>query len=181
MFYVLFALAILSRFLPHPPNFAAIGALGLFAGCYLSGKRSWLLPVAAMFVSDLVGQAFGIPGMGFYHPISMLAVYVGFAASACIGRQLQSRLNPRNLYGAAILSSTVFFLISNLGVYLAGNWSGTAHSLTSCYVAAIPFFGATLAGDLLYVTLMFGLYELSNRYEWDHSDHRRAFVPVRRR
>ena len=49
---ILFAIAL--RLLPHPPNFSPIGAIGLFAGCYLSLKRFWIIPIVALFVSDFV-------------------------------------------------------------------------------------------------------------------------------
>jgi hypothetical protein len=35
--------------------------------------------------------------------------------------------------------------------------------LLSCYVAAIPFFGRTLASDLIFTAVMFGLYAWLSR------------------
>jgi len=87
MFYVLVLLAVLTRLIPHPPNFACIGALGLFAGCYMKGRIAPLIPLAAMLASDVLGHMLKIDGMGFYSPIAMVGVYAGFglplASDAC--------------------------------------------------------------------------------------------------
>ena len=73
---VLFAVAL--RLVPHPPNFSPIGAIGLFAGCYLSLKRFWLIPIVALFISDYF--------LGFYNVVLMTTVYISFLISAIIGK-----------------------------------------------------------------------------------------------
>src|SRR3990170_1198086 len=67
------------RLLPHPPNFAPIAALALFAGVYAAKISRWylLLPLAAMLVSDLF--------VGFYEPRTMAVVYGSFFAICLIG------------------------------------------------------------------------------------------------
>src|SRR5438046_2021568 len=48
-------LAALSRLLPHPPNVTPIAAMALFAGAHFRNWRiAFLMPIAAMFLSDLV-------------------------------------------------------------------------------------------------------------------------------
>jgi hypothetical protein len=39
----------------------------------------------------------------------------------------------------------------------------TGEGLLTCYIAAIPFFWNTLAGDLIFVTLLFGAFEWAQR------------------
>ncbi|HET7259019.1 MAG TPA: DUF6580 family putative transport protein, partial [Candidatus Acidoferrum sp.] len=39
----------------------------------------------------------------------------------------------------------------------------TSAGLLSCYVAGIPFFWNTLAGDVLYASLLFGGFALAER------------------
>ena len=56
---IVFAVAL--RLVPHPPNFSPIGAIGLFSGCYFCLKRSWLIPIIALLISDFI--------LGFYNPI----------------------------------------------------------------------------------------------------------------
>ncbi len=43
-----------SRLLPHPPNLVAMGAIGLYAGARLPRRWAWVIPIAAMALSDLV-------------------------------------------------------------------------------------------------------------------------------
>ncbi len=150
---ILIVLVSAARLLPHPSNFTPVGALGLFAGSYLGLRRYWLVPVAALLVSDVF--------IGFYHPVAMLFVYLAFTACALLGHVLLSaRRNVLRIGCAAFLSAVLFFLVSNLGVWLAGqyyplSWVG----LWQCYAMALPFFGNTLFGDVFYVTILFGIYE----------------------
>lgn len=161
MIYLLTLLAAASRFLPHPPNFACLGALGLFAGCYVVGKRAYLIPLAALLISDVVGHFAGFPGMGFYNLTAMAAVYSGMLLSVPIGRCLQSGNRWVRVPLAALTASTVFFVVSNLGVWMTPWYPSTMSGLMACFASAIPFFGNTLAGDFFFVALMFGAYELS--------------------
>src|SRR5512134_3643788 len=61
MVFVLIVLAAASRLLPHPPNFAPVAAIGLFAGAMIGRRAGWLVPFVALLASDLV--------LGFYHPV----------------------------------------------------------------------------------------------------------------
>jgi len=143
----LVALAAFSRLIPHPPNLAAVGAVGLFAGASLGHKwLSLLVPLAAMFLSDLV---LGLSWMSFviYGAMSLYVVAGWWAGS---GIQL-GRLVVASLFGSAM-----FFLITNFACW----WAMYEHSsagLMTCYVAAIPFFQNTLLGDLVYSTALFGV------------------------
>jgi len=161
MFYVLIAVVAVSRFLPHPPNVACVAALGLFAGCYLNGRRAYLVPLAAMFGSDVVGHLFGLPGMGFYTPLTMALVYTGVMCAVPIGRWMKDRQSKLRLPAGSIAASTVFFLLSNFGVWLGGWYPLTVAGLAACYTSAIPFFGYTIAGDLCFTLLLFGSWEYS--------------------
>lgn len=156
--FLLVILAALSRLVPHPPNFTPIGALGLFAGAYIAMRRYWLVPLAALLISDIL--------IGFYHPATMLSVYLAFIFCAVLGRIVL--LEKRNVFrvGATTLSaSVIFFIVSNFGDWLSGiNYPVTWEGLVTCYVMAIPFFGNTVLGDLFYVALLFGTYEMARAW-----------------
>lgn len=170
MFYLLILAAAATRLFPHPPNVACIGAVGLFAGCYLSGKRAYLVPLAALLLSDIAGHMLKIPGMGFYQPLTMASVYLGAVAAVPVGRWLSSR---KQLWfrapAGSLMASTAFFLISNFGVWLGGWYTFTLAGFLSCYINAIPFFGYTLAGDLLFTGVLFGSFELSKSFSLQRS------------
>lgn len=150
-------LAVVSRLLPHPPNFTPLAAVGLFAGAYLGARKFWLVPISALLVSDMV--------IGFYPPVVMVFVYGAFILCAYIGRAfLHERRSLLRLGGAALSGAVIFFILSNLGDWLSGlNYPLTQDGLLDCYVMAIPFFRNTLLGDLFYVACLFGVYEMCSR------------------
>lgn len=143
------------RLLPHPPNFESIGAIALFAGAHLDDKR-WaiILPLAALFLSDAV--------IGFH--AQMPIVYGTFALVVWLGFFLRERRTALKITGAALAASTLFFVITNFGVWaFDGLYPRTFEGLVVCYVAAIPFFGNTLAGTVFYVVLLFGGFALAEQ------------------
>jgi len=141
------------RLAPHPPNFTPIGAMALFSGAYLG--RKWLAfaaPLAALLLSDAV--------LGFYR--GMDVVYPAVALVVMIGWWVSSRRSALRIGAAAVASSVSFFLLTNLGMWLfSGIYPRDVAGLEACFVAAIPFFQNTLAGDLFYAALLFGGFRLA--------------------
>jgi uncharacterized membrane protein len=152
--YSLITLGIISRLIPHPANFVPLGALALFSGTYLSKKTSLLIPLSAMFISDIF--------LGFHK--TMPFVYGSFILIALLGRLLQNRVSPKNVLTTTLFGSIIFFLITNFGVWLQ-SYNGvyayphTWQGLIQCYTMAIPFFRISLTADLIYSTAFFGAYE----------------------
>ncbi|MFL6786916.1 MAG: DUF6580 family putative transport protein [Sphingomicrobium sp.] len=141
------------RLVPHPPNFTPIGAMALFSGAYL-GKRpvAFAAPLGALLLSDLV--------LGFYH--GQPTVYFSVALIVMIGMVALGRVSPVRVGAAAIVSSILFFVITNFGMWLfSGFYPRTLGGLEACYVAAIPFFQNTIAGDLFYAALLFGGFRIA--------------------
>ena len=151
--YFLIVLGVIARLFPHPWNFTPIGALGLFAGANCHRRIAWLVPLCALLIADLM--------IGFYTPIVMACVYIGFLAGPLIGRLLLSRRRSvLRVGGAVVVSSTIFFGLSNFGVWLSGMYPLTLNGLIEAYVLAIPFYGALLVGDAFYATILFGGQEM---------------------
>lgn len=143
------------RLVPHPPNFTPIGAMALFSGAYL-GRRgiAFAAPVAAMVLSDAV--------IGFHSGIAF--VYAGVALIVLLGSVALSQRTPLRIGAAAVAGSVIFFLISNFATWLlSGMYPLNVSGLAACYVAAIPFFQNTVAGDLFYAALLFGGFALLER------------------
>ena len=143
------------RLVPHPPNFSPIDAMALFSGAYL-GRRAlaFVAPLAALLLSDIV--------LGFYH--GMATVYATVALIVVIGWWLSSRRTPLRIGAAAVESAVLFFVITNFGMWLfSGFYPLTGAGLAACYVAAIPFFQNTVAGDLFYTVLLFGGFAVAER------------------
>jgi hypothetical protein len=154
LFAAIFAAAAL-RLVPHPPNFAPIAAMALFAGAQMPRKTlSFIAPFAALLLSDAV--------IGFYSGAGF--VYFSFAATVLIGWAIASRKSPLTIALASISSSVLFFVVTNFGVWTSGTmYPHSLAGLENCYVAAIPFFRNTLAGDLVYAALLFGGFALAER------------------
>jgi hypothetical protein len=156
---VLVGLAVACRLLSpvfHIWNFVPAGAVALYAGSRLPRRWAWAVPLAAMFLSDLILND------GDRYPIFSLArwtVYGTLAATTLLGRVARSpRVRPWMLPGLGVSASVLFFVTTNFATWAEGQlypmtWSG----LTTCYVMAIPFFWNTLAADLLGTCVLFGL------------------------
>ena len=141
-------LGAVARLLPHPPNFTPVGGASLFAGARLPGWLAYLLPILVMAATD--------PLVGGYSR-STPYVYTSFLISVWIGRRLRSTENPIRIGGAALLCSLQFFFITNFGVFLRA-YPHTLAGFMKCYTFALPFFGRTLAGDLITTAVLFGLH-----------------------
>ena len=154
------------------PNFAPVAGLALFAGYFF---RSWLvaaaLPIITMIASDLV--------IGGYDWRMMLVVYGALTAPVALRPLLRKYLSlePRQgvgpvtatfgLVGCCLLSSIFFYLLTNFAWWpwsemYSKDWSG----LTACYVAGLPFFKYTLAGDLLFGGALFCGYAFAIQFGW---------------
>jgi hypothetical protein len=143
------------RLVPHPPNFAPVGATSVFAGRTMRLGSGMALTLAVMLISDFaLGMLKGIPAFNMVTPF----VYAGFVVQFLLGRWL--RAVRGGAIGAALLGSVGFFVLSNFGVWVKGSYGLTLSGLAACYVAAIPFFGGTLAGDVVWTVV------LSVAYRW---------------
>ncbi len=150
-------LSALGRLVPHAPNVTPLGGSCLFAGSKLSGLLAYLLPLVVMLVTD--------PFVGGYTWLSPL-VYACFLINVFIGRTLLRNATAVRVGAAAFLCSLQFFVFT-----VGGGWviAGLRHSafytpgfagLMKSYALALPFWGRTLAGDLLFSAAIFGMYAL---------------------
>ena len=147
-------LGALIRFTQHW-NFAPVGAMSLFAGARLRGWRAYALPLALMAITD--------PLLGGYS-IATPLVYASFLINVWIGTRLRQSESPLAIGGAALAGAVQFFLLTNLPWLCpsCGYPAGFAGVLAS-YVAGVPFFWRTLASDLVYSGVFFGLYAWLSR------------------
>lgn len=154
--------AALMRLLPHPPNFAPIAAIALLGGAlYADKKTAFIVPIAAMLLSDLF-----LPDHG-----TKWAVYLAFMLIVVIGFTLRERLRVSSLMLASLTSSILFFLLTNFAVWLGSPYyPQDIAGLLACLWAGVPFysndiFGSfflnTIMGDLFFTGLLFGAYHIA--------------------
>lgn len=143
-------LAAVMRLLPHPANIAPITALALFGGSHFKGARVFIIPLLAMFLSDVF--------LGFHSTIPY--VYGSFLLIVLIGKLLEKKQTFTRILGASITSSLFFFFITNFGVWATGTmYTKDMSGLMTSYLMGIPFLRNTFIGDLLYTFAFFYGYQ----------------------
>lgn len=155
---ILITIAALSRLLPHLPNFSPIAAIALFGGAFFSNRlMAFLVPFAALIISDMF--------LDRYPMAEMLPVYGSFALVVMLGFNLQNNKSIPRIAGLSLLSSVMFYLITNLVfLYPEGSvnmmYPHTFAGMMESYTMAIPFFQNTLMGDLFFTSSLFVSYYL---------------------
>jgi len=152
LFITLFiTVAALMRLIPHPPNFVPITAIAIFAGVKFNNiKIAYAIPISIMLISDLF--------IGFY-TISLF-VYLAFILIITYSSFIK-KYSIKNI----ILSSVIFFIITNFGVWLMGGYPKSIEGLVLCYTMAIPFFTNSIIADLFFSAILYyGFEQIEKRY-----------------
>jgi hypothetical protein len=148
-------LAAALRIAPHPWNFTPVGAMALFSGAVVRDRRlAFLFPLLALLAGDLLIA---------FHKLLPL-VYASSLLSVAIGMWLRDRRTAPRIAAMTVLGAIQFFVITNLGVWaFLDSFPLTAGGLVACYIAGIPLFWNTLAGDAFYGVLLFGGFALAEQ------------------
>jgi hypothetical protein len=156
--FILILLAAFSRLIPHAPNFTPIISLALFAGTYLQKKYAFVVPIAAMLMSDLL--------IGLYDPISMAFVYGSFLLIVTLGFMGRQKVSVARVAGLSFAGALLFFIVTNFGVWVVANsmYPKTLAGLIECYVMGIPFFRNTIISAFIYSAVLFGVYEAAEKF-----------------
>jgi len=165
----LIALIIIARMIPHVPNFTPVGAVILIAAIYLKGKNRWLVPLIGMLISDIF--------IGVYHLPIMISVYASLVMIYLVGLWIKKNRNFINNLTGILSASLLFFIITNFTVWYFGTWY--AHDLSGlylCYLMAIPFFKATLTGNLFYFAIIATAFELLLITKKKHIRHKITYI-----
>lgn len=162
IFLGLIGIAMVTRIIPHAPNFTAVGAAAIFGGyMFKENWKAFLAPLLAMFLSDLfinniIYAQFSDGFMWFTG--GFVFIYGAIALSTLLARLNKSSNNRiLNIATSAVGSAIIFYLLTNLGVWLsnpmyAPNFAGLMQS----YAAGLPFLLNSVTSTLLYSAVMFG-------------------------
>jgi hypothetical protein len=157
----------LSRLLPHPSNFTAIGAIALFGGAYLTNRYlAILVPVIAVWFSDIVlnNTVYAQAGQFVWFYEGAWLQYLSTALCAVLGIVMMKRVNAPRFIGSSVATALLFFVITNLGVwYGSAMYSKSLGGLMQCYIAGVPFLGWAVLGNLFFGAILFGGFELAGR------------------
>ena len=139
-------------------NFTPIIAVSLFAGAkFKDNKVAFLLPMFLLFITDAT-LAY-LNNFDVFHS-TFLFTYGSIFLIILLGKLLgKEEFNIVKTTGFSLLSSLLFFIITNFGTWLFGNlytlnWQG----LVECFVKAIPFSQYSWLTDLFYVITLFSIY-----------------------
>ena len=144
-------MAIMSRLVPHPPNFAPITGIALFSSKKINNRLLGVfLPIVPLFISDLF---IGISFINIFVYLSYVIIY------------LLGSISPKIDVKTVFLSSVIFFILTNLGVWYLG-YPKNIEGLITCFTLAIPFFVNTILGDLFYSFILFRSYKAAERIKY---------------
>jgi len=164
IFFGLIAVTVgLRLYFQYLPNFAPVAAVAMFAGYYFTSRRvAFLVPMISMLITDSI--------IGSYQPLLMVTVYSLLLVPVLMRSWLRSSFDlssektsaiqaTTGLLGSALIASILFFLGTNVATWWVTPWyPRTLEGLSACVTAGIPFFRYTLAGDVVFGTLLFGGY-----------------------
>jgi hypothetical protein len=149
-------LALVSRLVPHPWHFTAVGGSLLYFGARRPLRQAFI-PVGLMALSDfyLTTRVYHLPfRVGDY-----TLTWMWYAAAIVLGSiLLRKKTSVTRVLSAAALSSTSFFVVSNFAVWSHfGTYPHTLAGLIACYIAALPFYPNDLMSTTLVTGLAFGM------------------------
>jgi len=126
-----------SRFVPHPPNFTSLLALSFYIPAIL-GVRFLPMLIISFIITDLI--------IGF-HSVTLFTwgsiLLIGLMSKFFIA-------NSKTRISGVLIGASLFFVITNFGVWSMGSYGYTLEGLIACYTLAIPFFGNTIAGTIIF-------------------------------
>ena len=137
-----------SRFIPHPPNFTSLLALSFYVPVAL-GQRYIPSLLISFLVTDLV--------IGFHSTI--IFTWGSVLIIGLVSRYFVSSILVR-IFGA-LIGATIFYIITNFGVWIGGSYSNDLVGLATCYILALPFFGYTLVSTIIFSTIIETVYKFS--------------------
>lgn len=161
-FGLLILAASLYRVWPDRPfGFAPQWAMAIFGGAVIKNKKlAFLFPLLSIFISDTIYQLMFRNGAsqiwGFYE--GQWSNYILFGALTVFGVMIR-KISWVKIIGASFAAPTVYFLISNLLVWMGGG-GYQRPTLWAAYVDGIPFYQMSLVSTLIFSGILFGCYFL---------------------
>lgn len=161
-------------------NFAPVAAVALCGAVFLSRRLAVVLPLAILFISDVI-----LNFVHYHKPLFTLEIiprYLALLLIVMLGMRLRGRVRLPGLLAASFVGSIIFYVITNTGSW----WSEPAYAKTfSGWIQALTvglpgwpstwwFYRHTLLSDMLFTLLFVGCMGLTRR-------HGEVFAPARSR
>ena len=149
-------------------NFSPVAAIALCGAVYLPKRVGIALPLAMLFASDLVLNAFyQVPLFTF----EILPRYLALVLITGLGFAIRDRARLPQMIGASFIGSLLFYVITNTGSWLAEPaYAKTAAGWVQALTTGLPgwpstwwFYRQTLLSDLIFTLLFVGCMSLRAR------------------
>ena len=145
LFYFFFftILLVISRLIPHPPNFTPILATAIIAPLLIKDRLYGMsIPIIAMFISDFI--------IGFH--TYQFVVYTSVLAISLLAPMRKNF----SMFGIMAIGGSIwFFITTNFAVWVIwDHYPKTFEGLITCYTLAIPFFKNTIISTFLFTSLL---------------------------
>jgi hypothetical protein len=160
---------VLAAHVPQLSNFAPLMALAFCGGVYFRRSWMWLVPFAALVISDLYLDHYYSVAFGYHWSWGGPIVRgLCFAAGIILGTEIAGRRSWATLLGGSLAASLLFYLVTNTASFigdafypqtLAGWWQALTIGHPQ-FPSTLYFFRNTLASDLIFT----GLFALAMEY-----------------
>lgn len=164
-------------------NFSPLAAIALCGAIYLPRRIAFVLPLAALLVSDLLINArYGVALVS----LEMLPRYLALGLVAGLGWMLRREPRAPLIMGASVLGSVSFFLVTNTASWLAepryaksfGGWfEALTTGLPGVHPTTLEFFRNTLASDVMFTALFVSCMALQQWHARATALHEREPAP----
>ena len=154
---------------PDLSNFSPIMALAFCSGVYFQRRWLWIIPVAALLLSDLYINYYYATTYRYEWTLRDNLIRIAcFGVGLGLGLVVAKRRSWMGLLGGLLGSSVVFYLATNTAAWkvdpaYAGTWAGWVQAMTvghPQYPSTLSFYRNTLASDLFFT----GVFALAMEY-----------------
>ena len=149
LWFALVAVGICGRLWQPAYNVTPFAAIGLAAGSLFGiSLAAATVPIVALVISNMA-----LPGYG--STVMAIVVYVSLACPVLFGSLVQ-RQGWVAVLGGSLASSLIFFTTTNFATWaLSELYPHTLSGLTTCYIAALPFYRWMPVGDAVWSISLF--------------------------
>jgi hypothetical protein len=172
---VAFGLLIIIGSVFRAAGFAPQIAMAIFGAAVIRDKKlAFILPLLSMLISDVFIEILYRSGYmnygGFYSGQTFydgqVLNYVLLAGLTLVGFWARN-LNWGRIAVATISAPVIYFLLSNLFVWIGGAGYSRPHTFSGlilCYEDGLPFLRTSLLYTAMFSTILFGSYFLLQRF-----------------
>ena len=157
---LLIAIAVSWRIINHEfmiaPNLELVTTASVIAAITMGLGAAVIVPISSMILSDMI---IGNSSIFMFTWASFLIIGI----AAIILKKYNDAPKKQIMYSAgfAVISSCLFFVVTNFGVWLEGWYPMTMAGLTADFVSAIPFYRTMLIGNIILVPSAVSIYQFA--------------------